>query len=104
MAIQANPTVQSGAVLVGKGAKTVLNISADTVIKNVKGRVARVSVLTAGSAPGFIYDSATVAGASAANLVASIPNTVGVYDIDMPMSNGIVYVHGTAQVIAVSYN
>lgn len=104
MAITANPTVQAGAVIVGKGIKTALNLSADTVVKSVKGRIAKVSVLTAGSAPGFIYDAATVGTASAANLLAAVPNVVGVYDIDMPAATGIVYVHGTAQVVAISYN
>lgn len=85
------------------GKTSVSNISADTVIKNSTGRVCRVSVTTAGSAAGAIHNCATVGAAAAGNLIAVIPNEVGVVDIDMPCLTGIVYKAGTGQVVTISY-
>jgi len=101
---QNQPQVLNGATIVGKGSKTALNISAATAVKAVAGRIVKVSVIVAGSAAGTINDAATTGAAASANEVAVIPNTVGVYDIDMPTSNGIVIVPGTGQTVAVSYN
>jgi len=87
-----------------EGGKTVaFNKSASAVIKASAGRVCRVSVLTAGSAPGFIHDCAATGVAAAGNKIAVIPNAVGIYDIDMPCATGIVYILGTGQVVTVSY-
>lgn len=104
MAITANPTVQSGAVLTGQGAKSLLNVSAKTLIKNVKGRIVRVNVIVAGSTNGAVYDSATSAGTADANAIAAIPMAVGSYLIDFPCNNGIVFMPGTDMVATISYN
>jgi len=85
------------------GKSTALNLSASTAIKATAGRVCQVNVITAGSAPGAIHDCATTGTAAAANQVAVIPNTVGLYKIDFPCATGITYVLGTGQVVAVSY-
>lgn len=92
------------------GGKTVaFNKTADAAIKLTAGRVCRVSVLVAGSAPGAIHDvtgadaAAAIAAAAAANQLAVIPNTVGIYDLDLPCASGIVYKVGTGQTVAISY-
>lgn len=92
------------------GGKTVaFNKTADAAIKLTAGRVCRVSVLVAGSAPGAIHDvtgadaAAAIAAAAAGNLLAVVPNTVGVYDLDLPCASGIVYKVGTGQTVAISY-
>lgn len=89
---------------VGKGEQAALNISAATVIKVGPGRVARVSVVTAGSAAGAVNDCAETGAAAAGNKVASIPNTVGVIELDWPMVNGLCITPGTGQVLAVSFS
>lgn len=101
---QNQPQVINGATITGRGVKSVLNITAATVIKAVAGRICNVSVVVAGSAPGSINDAATTGAVAAANEVVVVPNTVGVYAIDMPTANGIVVVPGTGQTLAVSYN
>ena len=103
MAIVTNPTVQNGALLTAQGQKTFFNITAATLVKASSGRVAKVSVLVAGSVAGSVNDAATIVGAATANEIAVIPNTVGVYNIDFPVSNGIVIKAGTGNTIAVSY-
>jgi len=86
------------------GSRSVLNITAATVVKATPGTLYRVSVTTAGSAAGSAYDAATTGGNVAANLIADIPNTVGAVELVWPCANGILIVPGTAQVLSVSFN
>ena len=92
-----------GATLTGKGMKTAKNLTAATVVQGGIGRIAKVSVIVAGSAVGTVNDVLTTAAAAVGNQLAVIPNTIGVYDVDMPCGLGIVIVPGTGQTVAVSY-
>jgi hypothetical protein len=76
--------------------------AAPALLKSSAGRVCTVSVTTAGSAVGYIYD-ANQLGASAGALYV-IPNIVGLYVVNLPTSFGILLVPGTGQVIAMSYS
>lgn len=80
-----------------------LNITEATVVKALPGTCFTVSVTTAGSAAGAVYDAATTGGDTAANLLASLPNEVGVYSLSFPCANGILVVPGTAQVVSVAF-
>ena len=84
-------------------AQTQLNITAVTVVKPANGNLITITVTTAGSAPGSINDTTTVGGVAASNLIATIPNTVGIYYIPFTFLNGLVVTPGTAQVISVCY-
>jgi hypothetical protein len=77
-------------------------ISAPTVVKNATGRLVNVSVTTAGSGAGTVYDSAQL-GLTTKPLYI-IPNTTGVYVVNMPCSFGLLVVPGSGQVVAVSYS
>jgi hypothetical protein len=79
-------------------------ISTGTLISGQRGRLCNIIVTTAGSTPGLVYDTPSLSGISASNLVYSIPNTLGVYVISVPVMQGIVIVPGTGQVITVSYS
>lgn len=103
MAIGQTIPQKYNSVVVGQGTTAVLNITAATVVKAVGGRVAKVSVLVAGSAAGAIHNCATTGAVAAGNKVAVVADTVGVYDIDFPCSAGIVVVPGTGQTLAVTY-
>ena len=85
------------------GAQSALYISSATLIKGGLGRVAKVSVIVAGSAAGSVNDVGTAVGAVAGNQIAVIPNTVGVYDVNFPFFNGLAIVPGAGQTVAVSY-
>ena len=78
-------------------------LSADTLIKLGVGRLVRVSVTTAGAA-GAVHDAGVIADATAGNLIAVVPATVGVYYLDWPVLNGIVYKPGAAQVASFTYS
>jgi len=86
------------------GSASVLNITAATVVKAKPGTLFRISVNTAGSAAGTAYDASTTGGNTAANLIADIPNAVGVVALEWPCNNGILIVPGTGQVLSVSFN
>lgn len=85
------------------GSDAAYNLSASTVVKATGGRLVRVCVVTAGSAAGAVHDCATTGAAAAANKIATIPNTVGVYEFNWPCDTGITYIVGTGQVVAISY-
>jgi len=103
MAITSNPTIQNGAVITAQGTKTFLNITATTLVKATAGRIAKVSVIVAGSGAGSVYDAASLGAAGAANEIAVIPATAGIYNIDFHCANGIVLSPGTGQTLAISY-
>lgn len=85
------------------GAFVKYDISATTLIKSVSGVLFRVSVTTAGSTTGSLYDTNATGSIGASNLAAVIPSAVGVYEFLWPCQTGIVIVPGTGQVLSVSY-
>lgn len=85
-----------------QGNKVQTGISAATVVSSQQGRLARISITTAGSTAGVAYD-ATVTGVTTSP-IAAIPNTIGVIDVNLPVDNGIVIAPGTGQVVAVSFS
>lgn len=95
---------QFGDVINSSGGLTpALNISAATVIKAVAGRLCRLSVITAGSTAGSVYDYNSTSSIPAGSLIASIPAATGMTQLDFPCSVGITVVPGTGQVLAVTY-
>ena len=85
------------------GNNSALNVTAPTVIKATPGTVFTVTVNTAGSTAGLIHDCATTGAVTAANLVGTIPDVVGVYSFSFPCLVGIVVTPGTAQVVSVAF-
>ena len=94
-----------GTLLIGQGNKSSLNNTAAAVklVSATARRINKVIVNTAASATSAIYDSATSGAAAAGNLVFSIPQTAGIYDVDFPLTNGLCLLVGTAGVISLSY-
>lgn len=86
------------------GARSLLDISVNTVVKATYGNIYMVCVTTAGTTAGAVYDSATTGAEAATNLVGAIPNVVGNYQFDgFPCMNGIAINPGSGQVLSVSY-
>jgi len=84
--------------------QTQLGISgAATLVKPANGNLITITVTTAGSTTGSVNDSATTGGVAASNLIATIPNTIGIYYIPFTFLNGLVITPGTTQVISVCY-
>jgi hypothetical protein len=85
-----------------QGARIRQTITATAVVSNAAGRLAMVTVTTAGSTAGVIYD-ADATGITARPIYI-IPNTIGVVFVNLPVAYGIVVVPGTSQVVTVSYS
>lgn len=73
------------------------------LVKGSSARLSTVSVISAGSTVGYVYDSKTTTITAATTKLYVIPMTVGAYFINMPASLGLVIVPGTGQVVTVSY-
>jgi len=84
------------------GTLNAANIATPTVVKTSAGRIAEVSVLTAGTAPGIIYDGATLTATT--KPLGVIPNTVGIFTVNLATSFGLLVVPGTGQVVTVGYS
>lgn len=85
-----------------QGRKTELEISTPTVIHTGEAWVARVSVLVAG-ADGAIYDANSIASAITGKRLYIISATVGIQEVFMPVSRGIVVSPGAGQIVSVSF-
>lgn len=85
-----------------QGVSNACGLTAATVVKAAAGRLARVSVIVAGSATGTVYDGATTSATTKPLYV--IPMTVGVVEVNLPASFGVLVVPGTGQTVTVSYS
>mgnify|MGYP006266555677 CR=1 FL=1 len=95
----------NNATLIHAGTYNSKEIAAATtqVIKTTAGWLANVSVIVAGSTQGYLYDTnsgSTLTG----NRIYAIPNTLGVYQIQVPFATGLTIVTGTGSVVSVTYS
>jgi hypothetical protein len=84
------------------GALNASAIAATTLVKSGAGRIAVLSVTSAGSTPGLVYDGATLTALT--KPIGVIPNTTGTYTINLPVSFGLIVSPGTGQVVTVGYS
>ena len=85
-----------------QGARVFQKVTTTTAVSTSAGRLAMISVTTAGSTTGTIYDAADVA--TTTRPIYIIPMTVGVVFVNLPVVYGIVVVPGTGQNVTVSYS
>jgi hypothetical protein len=95
---------QTQATLNINGQTNLTNITTATVLKASAGRVCSVSVITAGSTTGAIYDSAVLGQTTKPLYIvpSGIANTP--YIVNLPVNFGILVVPGTGQKLAVSFS
>jgi hypothetical protein len=86
-----------------QGNVTSSTIAANTLITPNKCYLVNVSVVVAGSAVGKIYNTNVSGTGTATNLLATIPNTLGVYSLGLVCSSGIYIEPGTGQSLNVTY-
>lgn len=84
------------------GQLSAAGLTTATVVKATGGRIASVSVIVAGSATGKIYDATSTSATTKPLYV--IPQTVGVFVVNMPASFGITVAPGSGQTVSVSYS
>lgn len=85
-----------------QGARVQQNITATTVVNASAGRLATVSVTTAGTTGGIIYDANDTGTTTRPIYV--MDNTVGVVFVNLPVVYGIVVVPGSGQAVSISYS
>ena len=85
-----------------QGVRNSGSLTAATVVQLGVGRLCTVSVTTAGSAAGNIYDATS--SSATTNPVYVIGTTLGVTVVNIPITNGLVVAPGTGQVVMVSYS
>lgn len=84
------------------GLLTAEGITSTTLVQAGQGRVATVSIVVGGSVNGTIYDCSTIALLK--NPIYTIPDTIGIVFVNLPVSLGIVVVPGSGQTISISYS
>jgi hypothetical protein len=85
-----------------QGAQNFTGLTDATVVKTAAGRIAVISVIVAGSTPGMVYDSAVAT--SAVRPLYVIPNTVGIYVVNLPASYGVLIAPGMGQTVSGSFS
>ena len=83
------------------GASNSKELSAGAIIKSSSGWLATVSVIVAGSTQGYLYDATSAASGSR---IYAVPNTLGIYQIQVPFATGLYFSPGTGSIIAVGYS
>lgn len=87
------------------GVSTTEAITSPTVVKASPGRVASVSIITAGSATGMIYDSASQTQSGKLWVIPESAASNGEpYVVNMPTDSGILVVPGTGQSVTISWS
>lgn len=88
------------------GVSTKEAVSVPTVVKTTPGRVCAVSIITAGSAAGIIYDATNLNTTTAPLWVipAAAASNGQPYVVNMPTDSGIVVVPGTGQTLTLSWS
>lgn len=102
--IAINNLNQTYAYLGGK--TTSATLTASTLVFSGPGRLVSYSITVKGSAAGTIYNSPTTGGVSASNalIVTTATQEVGVYQVGVHFSNGLVVSPGTGQSINITYS
>lgn len=89
-----------------QGQTNAANISVPTVVKPSGGRIARVSIIVAGSSTGFVYDGASLTATTKPLWV--IPEAAQAngepYEVNFACSFGLLIVPGSGQSVTVGYS
>jgi len=85
------------------GSYSTKEVSASKVIKSTAGWLSTVSVIVAGSTQGYIYDTNSTSALSG-NRIYAVPNTLGIYQVQIPFATGLVFVPGTGSIVSIGYS
>jgi hypothetical protein len=84
------------------GNQTSAEISAPALVFSGQGRIVRVSITTAGTTDGVLYDSSTTSLTSSP--IAYVPKAANIVEIGIPVSSGAVFSPGSGQKAVVVYS
>jgi hypothetical protein len=95
---------QSRQTLLIAGSQVAEALAGPALIASGSGRLCVVSVINAGSTPGYFYDRADALTFPNSQLLYTIPATVGVYRVDLPFNLGLAVNPGTGCIVTTSYS
>ena len=75
-----------------------------TSVVDGTGYVVKISVIVPGTSSGIVYDQVSSSAGTSAEYLAAIPNTVGVFELHLRYSLGIILEPGYGQTVLVSYS
>lgn len=84
------------------GDRTYLGVTDDSLVYTGAGRL--VSVLVTGTNGGTIHDAATVATATAANVIYNLPATANLYQVNVPFFEGLVVNPASSVTVSLTYS
>lgn len=87
-----------------QGTANFSSINLPTVIKPSAGRIASISVTTAGTGTGIIYDGATLTAKTKPMYMIPAAVSTEPYVVNLPLSFGLLIVPGAGQTLAGSYS
>jgi hypothetical protein len=85
-----------------EGTSSYTQITAATLVKSGQGRIARLVVVVAGSGTGSVYDASSATATN--DKLLTIPTTIGIVEVNIPVNTGIVVAPGTGQTVAIVYS
>jgi hypothetical protein len=85
------------------GNNTYLGTTDDSLVYTGAGRLVNVMV-TAGTSGGTIHDAATVATATASNVIFNLPTSVGLTQVNVPFFEGLVVNPGSGVTVSLTYS
>ena len=68
------------------------------------GTLVRISVIVAGTSQGYIYDQVSTSAGTSAEYLCAIPNTVGIFEVHLRFSLGLIMEPGLDQTVLISYS
>ena len=89
------------------GTNTTAALSSAAVVVTGTGRLVNLSIVTAGSATGTVYNASSYDPLNPppdSQKLFTIPTTAGVYNLNLVFSQGLVFVPGTGQRVALTYS
>lgn len=84
------------------GNKNAVGLTSATVVNTGQGRVSVLSVVTAGSGAGVIYDTTSLTDTS--RPICVIPTTAGVTPVNIVYTLGLVVAPGSSQKVSIGYS
>jgi hypothetical protein len=87
------------------GVSTLEGVTVPTVVKSSPGRVVAVSIITAGSSTGMIYDSGSLTQNAPLWVIPMAAKSDGEpYMVDLPTDSGILLVPGNGQSVTLNWS
>ena len=75
-----------------------------TSVVDGSGVVVRISVIVPGTGSGIIYDQVSTSAGTSAEYLSAIPNTIGIFELHLRYSLGIIIAPGYGQTVLISYS